>query len=1392
MTNDHLLTSLTTLRRQVKLLGVAFGLAIVIAIAAGGLLATILLDYLLNLPPIPRLAVMTLAGGAIFYSMMRWLARPFLSHLTLSDVAGRVESAFPEFSDRLRSTVDFARQDIPGSQFMKDRVISEAAGLAQKIDLRRALVWSPVRRALSAAILAIGLLWLLIALAGPQYRTIALSRLLRPFNALPWPKRVEIALINNPPLRVPVGQRVEVKMRLLRGDRPSLPALIHYRYGQGPVQQEFMTRTDDGVYAASLDARAESSAAPGQLTLWMTAGDDTRELLPIQIVPRLAINRIEAIVTPPAYTHRPPLTANLSAAPAVVVDGSQLALHVWFNKPLAPGNSTSLVPVSGNAKIPPIAWSADSPSSTIGHWTALDSLRFHVRGADADGFTNSALEEYNLVVRPDQTPTVQIENPRRTEDRTPAATLPLQILAEDDYGLKSAKLIINRLGDKKHWELDLLRDGQSVSPAVWSDADASAQRQRLSGNYPWELPQLANADLKSGDVLEYFVQVQDNFALSGATHAPVSSGKLRLNIITQEELTARLTEELRTLASQITDLRKRQDRTHQETADLNQETASKSALDAADRAAAERLVAQQGVLAAQTRQTASRLQAMRQRLEENRSTNAELKSLTADVADQLNQTAESPMKEAGSHIAAANQSRQSTASRNQSFAQAAASQQQASRQLQKALDRLGNIGSLQQTLDALRELLNQQQQISTSTSDVARGNLGKTLEQMSPDDRKRLEEIARQQEALAQRTTKAMEDMQKSADQLAKSDPASSEAMKQAHQTGQQQQVSPNQFKAAQHTRQNQQSSAQSAQRQAELGLEMMLNNLRDAQRRQLEELARQLEEIQQQLANLIRRQAGHNLDNLICRNALSRLDRQTLTTLLTQAERTPDPQPPIPKNQLPLSQEQTERNTRDIASAVESTPGGAEPAAHLVKAAGRMERAIISLRQDQLADAYDPPQVEALSLLIEAKRHIDQQKDKVDQERQQQDKETIRQAYVKIRDDQDKLNRETRRIDSAPRAAAGRFKREDLLRLNQLPPDQGALADRTQKLGQDLASLGSIVYVWANKDVIASMNAVKADLANQSTGQPTQAEQARILEQLDAMIANLAIKPSQERFANRGGGGGNGGGAGAPILPPEVELRLLRDLQLAINKITRTLDAQPNRDKEKLLSLAQRQGDLRQLLDTLLQKSSQGQTKLNPEPDPKDRLPEEVGSERAQDQDLEQDLLNNQPPTAQQVDQGVNGIGDRMARSRQRLALNNDPGKTTQLIQDHIIKNLQDLIRMARTQQASASASPSKNQPRLQLKLDPQAANPQSPSHRTQPQPGKTPAARSTLSPGGNPAADLSQDIKQTMREWGGLTQRQRDAVIEGSSETVIEKYKKLVDDYYRSLSSQSPQRQQ
>src|SRR4051812_18050995 len=295
-----LINSLETIRRRAKTLSILFGVGLLLAAAIGILLAAVLIDYALKLPVPPRLLVLLAAVAAVAFLAWRWIVRPVPSRLSLSEVAGHVESVFPEFDDRLRSTVDFVQQPdaIPGSAVMKDRVVSEATTLAQTVDLRRALVTKPVWYSVGGGVAALAAL-LILSLSLSDLAKIAGNRLL--LGAAVWPKRVEIDAAPVP-RRVPVGQRLDVSLALKKGDRASQKSLVYYQYDDGPVIKEYMIRGDTGRYTASIDARSGAK----QLKVWMAAGDDETAPTLVDVVPRLAIERVDATITPPAYAQMPP------------------------------------------------------------------------------------------------------------------------------------------------------------------------------------------------------------------------------------------------------------------------------------------------------------------------------------------------------------------------------------------------------------------------------------------------------------------------------------------------------------------------------------------------------------------------------------------------------------------------------------------------------------------------------------------------------------------------------------------------------------------------------------------------------------------------------------------------------------------------------------------------------------------------------------------------------------------------------------------------------------------------------------------------------------------------------------------------------------------------------
>jgi hypothetical protein len=1391
-----LINTLESLRRRLRLLSVMYGIGILLAIGVGLLLGTVLLDYLLNLPAIARIIVMAAALACLAHFLARWVVRPAMTKPRLSDVAGKLEQTFPDFHDRLRSSVDFLTHSSPGSQAMKNRVVAEAAELAGRVDLSGAIQTKPVWESFAAGGGAILLLVLLASLAGWEYLSPALSRLMNPFADHPWPKRVQIEMIGQLPLRVPEGRALDVRMRLAKGDRPSREARVYYQYGDGRTETQIMSRGADGVYSASLDAPAGS----GRMTVWIESGDDATEPRAIAVVRRLAISSSQLVVRPPPYTGEPAAPVPFDSTPATVTYGSSLQLTLTFNKDLDALRMPSLSPGEEGEPAPPIKWDAAVGNTMMGRWIARDSSSFLVHVFDRDGFTSADGAEFRLIVHPDEMPSVQVTRPARNEECTPQAVVPLRAVAEDDYAVKSLKLVVYRLGEKPVMlsSANLIENGSAAAGVGWTRLESAGDRRRWQLDFPWDLAKIAATPaLKPGDVLEYHLEAQDNFAFEGQYHDWVSSGKYRVTLMSQEQFTALMTDLVGQVREQLKDLRNGQRSLKAQTEDLHHQTEKQAQFTRADRQQAQELAARQATAASQAKQAAGKLDELLGRMQENRSTAQDLMETTAGVRDDLNQVAEHPMKEAVAQIDEARNSGLDAQARNKELANAESSQQEAADRLEQMISRMGDTGGLSQAIEQLRKILDQQRQINRTSDEVGLRNLGKQPQDMNEQDRKAQQGNADSQAALGDKTGKTLEQMQQTAQQLARSDPASSQAMQQAAQTGQEQNVAAQMRASADAQRQNQQAQAQQAQAQVEIGLQMMIRQLEEAQSRQLAALARQLADLQEQINNLLRQQSGLNYDNMALRGeaVLKKAEAATIDHLLELAQRTKGHLPPTPDldTQTRL-QQQTERNTRGVSKTAESLPDAATVVSLLDRAADRMGRAIIALRQEDatdaqnLAAAYDPPQVEALDALEKAKALIDEQAAKANRALGQQRREAIRAAYQKILQDQKKIDADTAAIDAAPRTADGRLGHRDAILLDQLPQRQGTLADTMAKLEEALANLDSVVFVWANHDIVDSMKAVKELLAKPRTDAVTQAQQTQIEQQLQAMIDSLSVKPKEIPFAMKGSGGGSG--QGRPVLPTEAELRLEKALQQAVNNATAAISKLTGNHDPALVALGNRQQQLRNLLDQLLQKASHGQMKLGPEPNPKDRISAQASDESIDEQEMTQDLLQGDAsPNPDAIQNDVSQVGRRMAQSHQRLSLDRDPGAVTQEIQRRILKNLDALIDMSRTQEAeSKQGQPGQPQPSSGQPADAQAHNNELNGQRM-PSSAHTPAGQSVPGHDVNTSGTPTTDITQSLKEWGSLSPRQRAAVIEAASEKPIQKFKEFIDEYYQAVGNRPSQ---
>lgn len=88
--------ALNSVRRRARMLSLAYGVGIVVASAMALLVGVVLIDWLLNLQSFPRVLVMLVSLVGLGYLLYRFVVKPALTKLSLSDVAGKLENIFPQ------------------------------------------------------------------------------------------------------------------------------------------------------------------------------------------------------------------------------------------------------------------------------------------------------------------------------------------------------------------------------------------------------------------------------------------------------------------------------------------------------------------------------------------------------------------------------------------------------------------------------------------------------------------------------------------------------------------------------------------------------------------------------------------------------------------------------------------------------------------------------------------------------------------------------------------------------------------------------------------------------------------------------------------------------------------------------------------------------------------------------------------------------------------------------------------------------------------------------------------------------------------------------------------------------------------------------------------------
>ncbi|MCA9303061.1 MAG: hypothetical protein KC996_02960 [Phycisphaerales bacterium] len=134
------------------------------------------------------------------------------------------------------------------------------------------------------------------------------------------------------------------------------------------------------------------------------------------------------------------------------------------------------------------------------------------------------------------------------------------------------------------------------------------------------------------------------------------------------------------------------------------------------------------------------------------------------------------------------------------------------------------------------------------------------------------------------------------------------------------------------------------------------------------------------------------------------------------------------------------------------------------------------------------------------------------------------------------------------------------------------------------------------------------------------------------------------------------------------------------------------------------------------------------------------------------------------------------MDRVAARIGNDNNLGIDTQRMQEEILRKLEKVIESAQQNQSSSSSSSSSSQQSPQNQPNQQQGQEQG-------KPDPSGEGNKPSTPPGLQEGELADTPAPDGAGWGNLPQRVREALTQGLNDTYSELYRKLTEDYFRSL---------
>jgi tetratricopeptide (TPR) repeat protein len=676
---------------------------------------------------------LTLIGQAVFVLISIWRIARTQAAMSYSDewAARQVEVRHPEVDNALINAIQFERilGDAPTVQApLMEKELVRAGLSLNSIGHDPSIDRAPERiAARNAAILAVG--W---ALLGVLFTGAIIAVMPRLFA--PWMDDV------TPPYSVtrfdvrPAGATVHMDDSLLitakvSGQTPDTMALMVRTHGDW--QSVPMDSEEPGTYSATLDSLQDDT------WYYVQANTGRSARYEIVVAKPPVVTGLQVTYTYPPYTAKPPATEQVGSDGIHGLAGTTAQFHVSANCPISGGLMTIQLDGAVGRQIAVMA-DSKSPMQGTATFTIIRPGSYHLSLQGQDGEVNGDAADGKIVLDTDANPNVWIVSPEQDILVTPTMTVPIQIQAEDDEGVK---------------DVDVHRMINDISDTPRRFPNATPER-RTSDEV---VMNLADLGVRPSDRIAYYATAYDNkpeMPDIGETETytmKVVTPEEYQEALRQQRTAADVNNDTNDIANAVNDIANRQDQIASQI-DTLQKQLAKHPGDA-------KLQKQLAGARAQQRALQQRTQKLAQAIQEYSQSpsgsplEAALKKKLAQIAAELSNTAAGPMA-AAEHGSPAESATEARAAAQQ----LAKTSQQMHDQVQQAVKHLVEIMPLYNDIQRFFDLLNDQGQLVLKARQFQQSS-GTTV-----DDKARMDELASEQGEIRQALKQLQDNFRSDAD----------------------------------------------------------------------------------------------------------------------------------------------------------------------------------------------------------------------------------------------------------------------------------------------------------------------------------------------------------------------------------------------------------------------------------------------------------------------------------------------------------------------------------------------------------------------------------------------------------------------------------------------------